>query len=377
MKGGDVDMSTSNQDEERYKEAKTVRKIVLIVFAVIMVFIIAIGVSGYLYVKSALEPMDPKDDTIKSVEIPLGSSISTIGEILEEHSIIKSGTIFRYYTKFKNETEFQAGNYDFSASMTLDEIIDTLKTGKLMEEAVLTVTIPEGKKLEDIAKIFAQHTSITEEEFMKTVNDPEFIENVMNMYPTILSEEILNSDIIHPLEEYLFAATYDFNTETPTVESIIIAMLDKTEEVVLKYMNQIEEFEDEDLTIHEALTMASLVENEAREVNDRKLIADVFYNRLDEGMPLQTDPTVLYALGEHKDRVLTEYTEIDSPYNTYMYTGLPVGPISNFAENALEAVLNPEPTSALYFLAATDTGKVYYSDTLEEHNQKKAQYIHN
>ncbi|WP_234998330.1 endolytic transglycosylase MltG [Salirhabdus sp. Marseille-P4669] len=370
-------MSTSNQDEERYKEAKTVRKIVLIVFAVIMVFIIAIGVSGYLYVKSALEPMDPKDDTIKSVEIPLGSSISTIGEILEEHSIIKSGTIFRYYTKFKNETEFQAGNYDFSASMTLDEIIDTLKTGKLMEEAVLTVTIPEGKKLEDIAKIFAQHTSITEEEFMKTVNDPEFIENVMNMYPTILSEEILNSDIIHPLEGYLFAATYDFNTETPTVESIIIAMLDKTEEVVLKYMNQIEEFEDEDLTIHEALTMASLVENEAREVNDRKLIADVFYNRLDEGMPLQTDPTVLYALGEHKDRVLTEYTEIDSPYNTYMYTGLPVGPISNFAENALEAVLNPEPTSALYFLAATDTGKVYYSDTLEEHNQKKAQYIHN
>jgi UPF0755 protein len=382
MKGGNP-MSKSKQDDtynkklkERYQEAKTVRKIVLIVLTILIIALVAVGISGYLYIKSALNPVDPEATETKDVEIPLGSSVTSIGNILEENGIIANATIFKYYVKFKNAADFQAGNYDFSPSMTLDEIIDSLKTGKIIEEAVFTVTIPEGKKIEDIAKIYANHTSITEEEFIETVNDREFVEGLIELYPNILTEDILQPDIHNPLEGYLFAATYDFYTEDPSVESIVMTMLDKTREVVLKYVDQMKLIETVDLNVHKALTMASLVENEARSLEHRQKIAGVFYNRLDIGMPLQTDPTVLYALGEHKDRVLYEYTEIDSPYNTYKYAGLPIGPISNFGENSLQAIVDPIPTSYLYFLAS-DTGDIYYSETLEEHNRYKAQYITN
>ncbi|MRG86685.1 endolytic transglycosylase MltG [Salinibacillus xinjiangensis] len=372
-------MSTSNQDDQqkkkiknRYEEARTVRRVVLIVLAIILVILTAVGVSGYYYVKSALEPVAPNSDEVKNVEIPLGSTVSRIGSILEQENIINNGTVFRYYVKFKNEADFQAGEYELSPSMTLDEIIESLKTGSVMEEAVVRVTIPEGKTIEEMASIFANHTSVKEEEFLERVNDREYVKSLIELYP-VLTEDILKDDIRYYLEGYLFAATYDFFTEDPTPEQIIEKMLDKTEEVVLQYMDQFEKYE---LTIHEAVTMASLVENEAREYKDRRLIAGVFYNRMEEGMPLQTDPTVLYALGEHKDRVLNDYLKIDSPYNTYMYADLPIGPISNFAENALQAVVEPKDSNYLYFLAASDDGTIYYSETNAEHNRKREKYIH-
>jgi UPF0755 protein len=382
MKGEGI-MSTSNQDEmyykrlkERYREAKLVRKIVFVVLFALIIAIVAIGIASYLYIKSALEPVDPNDESVKNVEIPLGSSVATIAEILEKNDIIVNATVFRYYTKFKNESDFQAGNYELSPSMTLDEIIAALKTGKVIEEAVFTVTIPEGKTVEEIASIFANQTNITKEEFLEKVNDETYIRQLMEIYPTILTEEILKPGIKTPLEGYLFAATYDFYTEDPSVDTIVQTMLDKTEEVVLNYIDQIKAFELEDLTVHEALTMASLVENEARSIEHRKKIAGVFYNRLEEGMPLQTDPTVAYAHGKHLERTYYVDTEIDSPYNTYKYAGLPIGPISNFAENSLQAILEPEQTSYFYFLAS-DEGEIYYSETLEEHNALKAKYINN
>ena len=122
--------------------------------------------------------------------------------------------------------------------------------------------------------------------------------------------------------------------------------------------------------------MASLVEEEATEKVDRAKIASVFYNRLDKGMPLQTDPTVLYAKGEHKDRVFYKDLEIDSPYNTYKVKGLPPGPIANAGEMSIKAVLEPEKTKYLYVLA-TPEGEVLYSKTLDEHNVKKAEHITN
>ncbi|EUJ51616.1 aminodeoxychorismate lyase [Listeria rocourtiae FSL F6-920] len=110
---------------------------------------------------------------------------------------------------------------------------------------------------------------------------------------------------------------------------------------------------------------------------DRSKISSVFYNRLKEGMPLQTDPTVLYALGKHKSRTMYEDLQVDSPYNTYKYKGLPPGPISNSGKTSMEATLNPEKTDYLYFLANTKTGQVYFSKTLEEHNRLKEEHITN
>ncbi|WP_407269530.1 endolytic transglycosylase MltG [Radiobacillus sp. PE A8.2] len=362
-----------NQVNPKYikgEEAGLVRKIVMITLTCITLIIGAGAYWGYSYIKTALEPVDATDDTTTKVEIPLGSSTSQIAAILEENNIINNAKIFRYYIKFNNVTQFQAGEYDFSPSMTLDEVINKLQTGKVMKEAVLTVTIPEGKTIDQIAEIYAQNAGIDKEEFIETVNDPAYIEQLMNKYPAILTDEILQEDIRTPLEGYLFAATYDFYEEEPSVKTIVTAMLDKTESVLTNYLSTIldKDFYGEKMTVHEAITMASLVENEARTEEDRKQISGVFYNRLADGMKLQTDPTVLYALGKHKDRVLFDDLEVHSPYNTYVVTGLPIGPISNFSESSLQSVVEPIESDYLYFVAASD-GSIYYAKTFDEHRQ--------
>ncbi len=377
MKGGIV-MSTSNHDDhsnEKKKkhsdEARTVRKIVAIVLSVIVIAIIAVGISGYLYVKSGLEPVDPNDTTKKTVEIPIGSSVSKIASTLENKGVIEDSRIFRFYIKFRNKSGFQAGEYKLSPSMTLDEITETLKTGKVVEEAVATVTVPEGKTIQQIAEIYSSKMSFDKEEFVEKTKDVQYVESLIEKHPSILSEVILEPEIRNPLEGYLFAATYQFYKEDPSVEEIIEKMLQKTEEVVTPYLDGINE---KGLTVHEAVTFASLLEKEARTVEDRKKISGVFYNRLEIDMALQTDPTVLYALGKHKDRVLHKDLEVDSPYNTYKYPGIPVGPISNFAQNSLDAVVNPVNSENFYFVAAP-SGEVYYAEDYDEHLRLKNKYL--
>jgi len=352
------------------KEARTVRKIVFIILLSLVLIFLVGGISGYMYIKSALEPVDPQSEEEIQVSIPMGSSTSTIASILEESNIIKDARIFRFYIKFKNKSDFQAGEYTFSQSLTLDEIIESLQSGKVIADPIHTVTIPEGKTIDQMAEIYSKKLSFTKDEFIERVEDKEYIEELIEKYPTILSEKILDSDIKTPLEGYLFAATYSFYEEDPPIETVIEDMLDKTAEVIQSYDVAIAE---QDLTVHEVITMASLIENEARTEEQRKKIAGVFYNRLEEGMMLQTDPTVLYAHGEHKDRVLYEDLEIDSPYNTYIITDLPIGPISNFAENSLEAALFPEESEYMYFLHDFD-GNIHYAKTLDEHTSLKEQY---
>lgn len=356
---------------KRAEEASTVRKIVAIILSCILIIIVAGGITGYMYVKSTLEPVDPNSDEQVNVEIPLGSSSSEIANSLQENGVIKNSMVFRFYTKFRNVAEFQAGEYQLSPSMTYDEIIAELKTGTVVEEVVLRVTIPEGKTIDEIAELYSLKANVKKEEFLEKTEDEAFIDELIEEYPDILSDNILDEEVRTPLEGYLFAATYEFYEEQPSPEDIIHMMLDKTENVVNSYR---EEINEQELTIHEALTMASLVEKEAVRENDRKEIAGVFYNRLEDGMRLQTDPTVLYALGKHKERVLYEDLEVESPYNTYYADGLPPGPISNFGESSLEAALVPNETNNMYFVAAPD-GKVYFSVTFAEHKEKTARYL--
>lgn len=355
----------------RSEEASTVRKIVSIIIISLILILLIGGVSGYMYVKSALKPVDPDDENGVEVEIPLGATSSTIADILEDEHIIKDSRIFRIYTKIKNESDFQAGSYTFTPAMTIDEIIESLKSGVLVKAPIDKITIPEGLTVEEIAEIFADNGYFSKEEFMERINDTEFIEQLIDTYPSLLSDDILDEDINTPLEGYLFAATYDIYVENPNLDDMIITMLEKTEEVVSPFLDEIEE---NDLTVHETLTFASLVEKEASSEDQRGGIASVFYNRLDEGMPLQTDPTVLYAMGEHKGKVLLKDLEIESPYNTYMVEELPIGPISNFSENALQATLNPEESDYKYFLH-DEEGGIHFSETHEEHIKEKEKYI--
>ncbi|MGG1833585.1 endolytic transglycosylase MltG, partial [Cytobacillus firmus] len=328
---------------------------------------------GYFYINSALKPVDPDNNKPKKVEIPIGSSVTGIGTVLEENGIIRDARVFKYYVKFKNEAGFMAGEYELKPSMNMKEILDSLKTGKVMEEVAFKITIPEGKQLEQIAGIIAEKTDKKPEDVLKKLNEKAFIKSLMTEYPELLTKEILGENIKYPLEGYLFPATYPFYKEDPTIEEIVEVMLDKTASVIEEYSGDMEKRE---YTPHKLLTMASLIEEEATAKVDRDQIASVFYNRIDTGMPLQTDPTVLYAHGEHKSRVLYKDLEIDSPYNTYKYPGLTPGPISNAGVSSIEAALVPAETDYLYFLA-TSSGEVLFSKTLDEHNQKKAQHISN
>ncbi|WAA11210.1 endolytic transglycosylase MltG [Fervidibacillus albus] len=356
---------------ERYEEAKTVRRIVFPLVVVIFVIIAGVVTGSVLYVNNALKPVDPSSEEIITVDIPLGSGVTTISNLLEENGIIKDATVFKYYVKFKNEHSFQAGTYELTPSMTLDEIIASLKTGKVYQETKLTITIPEGLRLTEIAAIIADNTDYTEEEILQLLNDETFIQTQKEKYPETLTDSIFGDNIKYPLEGYLFPATYSFVEEKPALEEIIDQMIAKTNSVVQKYMADIE---NKDMNVHELLTMASLIEEEATNESDRKTIASVFYNRLEIGMPLQTDPTVIYAIGEHRERLYFKDYEIEDPYNTYVIQGLPPGPIAGVGEVSIEAALYPENTDYYYFLA-TKSGDVLFSETLEEHNKKYDEYI--
>ncbi|WP_440130820.1 endolytic transglycosylase MltG [Peribacillus simplex] len=358
---------------EQQGEAKLVRKIIMITIASLILLIGIVGLVGFLYINSAMKPVDPDDDTIKKVKIPIGSSVNGISTLLEEQGIIKDARVFKYYIKFRNESGFQAGEYKLSPSMPIEDIVTSIKTGKLMKEAAMKITIPEGKQLIQIADIIAGKTGEDPKKVFKKLNDKKFVNSMQEQFPQLLTSEIENEKVLYPLEGYLFPATYDFYEEKPTLESIVIEMLKKTEETLQAYEGQMDK---NDYSVHEMLTFASLVEEEATAQVDRGKIASVFYNRIEEEMPLQTDPTVLYAKGSHKSRVYYKDLEVKSPYNTYKNKGLPPGPIANAGTTSIDAVLKPEKTDYLYFLA-TPEGEVLYSKTLDDHNNKKAEHISN
>lgn len=358
---------------EQQGEAKLVRKIIMITIASLILLVGIVGLVGFLYINSAMKPVDPDDDTIKKVKIPIGSSVNGISTLLEEQGIIKDARVFKYYIKFRNESGFQAGEYKLSPSMPIEDIVTSIKTGKLMKEAAMKITIPEGKQLIQIADIIAGKTGEDPKKVFKKLNDKKFVNSMQEQFPQLLTSEIENEKVLYPLEGYLFPATYDFYEEKPTLESIVIEMLKKTEETLQAYEGQMDK---NDYSVHEMLTFASLVEEEATAQVDRGKIASVFYNRIKEDMPLQTDPTVLYAKGSHKSRVYYKDLEVKSPYNTYKNKGLPPGPIANAGTTSIDAVLKPEKTDYLYFLA-TPEGEVLYSKTLDDHNNKKAEHISN
>ena len=357
--------------ELRQKEAKQVRKIVSTV-ALVLAAILLIGGGGlYFYVSSALKPYDKKDDEPLVVDIQIGSGLSLIAQTLDDEGVIKSARIFKYYAKFNNESEFQAGTYSLTRSMTPNELLETLKTGQLYREPTFQMTIPEGLTINEIAEIVEEHTDWKASDFKRYVNDPKTIKTLQEKYPSLITDDVLAEDIKTPLEGYLFPATYPFYEENPPIEEMVDVMLAAMADNLAAYLA---DWNESGRSVHELLTFASLLEKEATATTDRETIASVFYNRIAEDMPLQTDPTVLYSLGKHKDRVLYKDLEVEDPYNTYLNKGLPPGPIAAPGASSIEASVYPAETNYLYFLADKD-GNNHFAHTYDEHLQNEAEYI--
>ena len=356
---------------EKKKEVKVVRRIVLWITLLILVIGIIGGITTYQFIKSGMEAFDPDSEEIIEVEIPIGSGLNLISEKLEEAGVIKNARLFKYYAKFNNESQFQAGTYDLSKSMTPEELIKSLKSGTVYREPVFTMTIAEGLTLEQISNVVEKNTGIKSEDFLAYVNAPENIDMFMTKFPLLITEEVKGENIKYPLEGYLFPATYPFYEENPSLESIVDEMLQATTSNVTPYFDYLEQNEK---SVHWLLTFASLLEKEATAQSDRETIASVFYNRLAIDMPLQTDPTVAYAHGVHLDRTLYKDLEIDNPYNTYKYKGMPPGPIAGAGKSSIEAVIDPSDTKYIYFLAGAD-GVNHFAVTYEEHLINRDKYI--
>lgn len=364
-----------NSDKRiRKKEDRIVSRIVLIVASVLLLVIAIFGFTFYKYVNAGLQPLDQKDSKLVQVHIPEDSSNKKIANILEDSKVIKSGMVFNYYAKFKNLTDFQAGYYQMSPDMTLDEIGALLREGGTAEPTQLAdgkVTIPEGFDIDKIGDAIEKNTNFKKDQFIELMKDQAFFDTMKEKYPELLTSAAEAKDVRYRFEGYLFPATYDYYKEAK-LEDFVDQMIAKSNSVIEPFIPMVHA---KGMTIQQVLTLASLVEKEGVKEEDRKKIAQVFFNRIAANMPLQSDISILYALGEHKELVTYKDLEVDSPYNLYKNTGYGPGPFDSPSEQAINAVLNPVPNNYLYFVADISTGNVYFAETYEQHQEYVEQYV--
>lgn len=370
---GDLSEESNLKRAERRKEDRVVRKIVYILTVGILIVAGILAISGYNYVSAGLKPLDKNDKKLVQVEVPSGSSNRQIGDILEEGEVIRDGMVFNFYTKFKNLTNFQAGYYQFSPNMTLDQISKELQQGGSAEplDDASKLTVPEGYDVDKIASLVAKKTDFKKEDFIKVMKDDKFFDQLKAQYPDLLTDAGNAKDVRYRLEGYLFPATYNVH-KNRSLEDLVTQMVDTTNQILTPYYSQIKE---KGLNVQEVMTLASLVEKEGVTQSDHKKIAQVFFNRIEAQMPLQSDISILYALGEHKEVVTIKDTEVDSPYNLYTNTGFGPGPFDNPSQEAILAVLDPTENDYIYFVADISTGKVYYAKTYEEHMELVEKYV--
>ncbi|WP_425603461.1 endolytic transglycosylase MltG [Streptococcus gordonii] len=372
------------QANKKKRQNNVAKKIVWTIIALLLVTLAVTGAFVYSYIDSALKPVNANDTEYVTLEIPAGSSAKEIGSILEKKGLIKSGQVFNYYSKFKSYANFQSGYYNLQKSMDLDTIAKALQKGGTDTPQPPTLgklVVPEGFTLNQIAEAVEKSgnkkVSISAKDFLSKVQDESFISKMVAKYPKLLSGlPAKDSGVKYRLEGYLFPATYNYTSDT-TAETLIDQMLATMDSKLSTYY---EVLESKNLTVNDVLTLASLVEKEGSTDEDRKNIASVFYNRLNQGMPLQSNIAILYAEGKlGKKTTLAEDaaidTNIDSAFNVYKNPGLMPGPVDSPSLSAIEATVNPNKTDYLYFVANTETGTVYFATTYEEHAKNVEEHV--
>ncbi|MEN6460235.1 MAG: endolytic transglycosylase MltG [Syntrophomonas sp.] len=309
------------------------------------------------YLNHQMLPVDPQDKQSVDVVIPAASNARQIASVLKQHNLIRSESIFSSYCRRNNlDNQLKAGHFQFSRSQSLQEIVLTITQGKTVS---LTLTIPEGYTVKQIGELLVKRKICSTEQWQQAIQKD-------------YSYEFLDAaGKSHGLEGFLFPDTYSIS-EKPTAEEILNKMLKNFDKVW--NTNFAGQAQAKNIDMYQTITLASMIEKEARLGSERKTISGVIQNRLKSGMPLQIDATVVYCLGGNKNTVTYQDLKVDSPYNTYKYSGLPPGPIACPGKAAIEAALNPAKHSYYYYVAKGD-GSHYFSRTYAEHLQAKAKYI--
>lgn len=300
-------------------------------FITLIVAVILIG--GFLIYQGIYYPIEPGSDETVIFLVKKGEGAKEISINLKEQGLIRYSSFFRVYALIEDKAEeLKAGEYELSLSMNVVEIVNKLASGDRIKKMI---TIIEGWTLKDIA--------------------------------SYLEVEELDSD----LEGYLFPDTYEISPEDG-IEEIIEKMLDNFNKKMS--LELIEEIASQEKTIHEIVIMASLIEKEVRTFEDKKIVSGILWKRIEVGMPLQVDATITYITNRKSTEILQKELEIDSPYNTYKYKGLPFGPICNPGMESILAAVYPE-SSEYWFYLSTPEGETIFSKTLKEHSEAREKYL--
>jgi UPF0755 protein len=358
-----------------------IARLLVVLFALIVV---AAGVAvGYMVLGNSspllgdsvsqladpMAPVDPQDTAKLVITVKPGATAGDIGADLQQRGLIRSALAFRLAAEQAGVgSSLAAGDYELSRSMSTNTIVQVLASGQVKRG--LLATIPEGWRSEQIADRLETTGFASRDDFVRAVANPASVPGV----------DVLGATPPPRLEGYLFPETYEVPQQVsgPKAAEMMVRMFSQRVGSIMRSQPESK------LTPHQVLTLASIVEREAKQPAERAVIASVYLNRLAADLPLQADPTVQYALANRDGPAAGAYhywkqdltpadLQIDSPFNTYVISGLPPGPICNPGEPSIRAVLQPAKTDYLYFVATTDgSGTHLFARTLTEHNANVA-----
>lgn len=339
--------------EIKVKEKKGLLPLVLL----LIIFCMAL-IGGLSFINQQYQAVDINDNAPIDILIPESSTAREVAAILKDNNLVRSEKGFlAYCRKSGTDNKLQAGHYIFKRSFPLDKIVEKLVKGEVVK---ISFTIPEGYTIQQIGDLLVNENICSRAAWEEAISK-DYSYDFLKLAP---------ENAVH-LEGFLFPDTYMINENT-SAEQIINIMLSNFSDIWNE--NFAAEAKKKDRNIYDIITIAALIEREAMVDEERKTIAGVVMNRLDNGMPLQIDATVIYSLGEYREVVTYGDLECDSPYNTYKYGGLPLGPIASPGRFSIEAALNPEKHSYYYYVSKGD-GSHYFSKTYAEHSRAKNKYI--
>jgi UPF0755 protein len=334
---------------------------------VIVLLIIAGAVGLWWYVGQSLQPAAVSAEP-RSIQISPGMGTTQIAQKLEREGLIRDARVFSYYLKYKKQGDkFQAGQYEMTPGITVDTIIDILNRGLIVKEQGIKLTVPEGYTVSQIADKVSQQFGMDPAIFMQTAQQHTgFSAQAFSQIPG-------NSQLRSRLEGYLFPETYEWKKDIKAEDMIDQMMLELDKKLGLLPDNWRQTISSQGQSFHQIMTIASLIEREAVLEEERPLVGSVIYNRLKKGMPLQIDATVQYLFDKPKDRLFEKDLQTESPFNTYLHTGLPPGPIASPSLASIKAAIFPADSRYLFYVTKKDGTKGhYFAETFEQHQQNNA-----
>jgi len=343
------------------------RKPRVLLWSFLIAFGLVLSVLGgaLFYVWNGLRPVATSANPIQ-ITIESGMRAKKVAEVLEENGLIRSASLFSGWLKLEGEgSRFQAGVYELTPGMTRDEIVAKLNMGDIVAAATIRFTIPEGFTVEQIAARLAETAEIDKAKFLEAADKPDQLTG--SVWTSTLP---VDKSMRYPLEGYLFPETYEMkrgSTEADIINRMLSELDHKLDQLPDDWQIVLEE---RGLTVHQLLTIASLVEREVVVDEERAMVSSVIQNRLNKKMPLQIDATIQYLLDKQKERLLEGDLKVVSPYNTYLNPGLPPGPIAAPSLKSIEAALYPEQTDYLYYVTKKDgTSSHLFATTYKQHQK--------